>query len=317
MIGSGFKKFAIANGLSVDGGIGYGNLRGFQATLSEGSGYKQMIINTKFPDVEKLNALQASLNSVNLQKDYRIQQLTFATNGIVIVFFDNPGTMKKIEAFADWFFPLLTQAEAYGADICPECGEPMYSSGVWRKVSGIAGCYHPACAEKLSQDLVNEQEAKEQADNGTYIRGAIGALIGALIGAVVWAFVLNAGYVASLVGLLIAFLADKGYDLLKGRQGKGKIVVLIFSVVLGVAAGTLFAEFMAIADTLNQGYYFPDVPSGNILDIFLYLMAEDAEYSAAVYGNIGQGLLFAAIGVVFFIKQAAKKVSAPKMTNLK
>ena len=52
MIGSGFKKFAIANGLSVNGGIGYGNLRGFQATLSEGSGFKQIIISSKFPDVE-------------------------------------------------------------------------------------------------------------------------------------------------------------------------------------------------------------------------------------------------------------------------
>ena len=316
MIGSGFKKFAIANGLSVDSGIGYGNLRGFQATLSEGSGFKQIVLNTKFPDVEKLNALQASLNSVNLQKEYRIQQLSFAPNGIVIVFFDNPGTMKKIEAFADWFFPLLTQAEAYGADICPECGEPMYSSGVWKKVSSIAGCYHPTCAEKLAQDLVSEQEAKEQADKGTYVSGVIGALIGALIGAVVWAFVLNAGYVASLVGLLIAFLADKGYDLLKGRQGKGKIVILILSVVLGVVAGTVLFEFMGIADLINEGYFLPEITYADIPKLFFMFM-EEPEVSAIFFENVGQGLLFAAIGVVFFIKQAAKKVSAPKMTNLK
>ena len=35
------------------------------------------------------------------------------------------------------------------------------------------------------------------------------------------------------------------------------------------------------------------------------------------YGNFFQGLLFAAIGVVFFIMQAAKKVTSPKMTELK
>ena len=129
MIGSGLKKFAQANGLSVDSGIGYGVLRNFQVTLSEGSGFKQIIVKTKFPDVEKLNALQATLNSVNLQKEFRVQQLSFATDGVVIVFLDNPGTMAKIEAFTDWFFPLLAQSGAYSAYICPECGEEITFEG--------------------------------------------------------------------------------------------------------------------------------------------------------------------------------------------
>ena len=316
MIGSGFKKFAIANGLSVNGGIGYGNLRGFQTTLSEGQGFKQIVICTKFPDVEKLNALQATLNSVNLQKDFRIQRFSFAPNGIAIVFFDNPGTMKKIEAFTDWFFPLLTESQAYGADICPECGEPMYNSGVWRKVSGIAGCYHPACAEKLSEELTNDKEAKTKADKGTYVSGAIGALIGALIGAVVWALVLNAGYVMSIIGLLIAFLADKGYDLLKGRQGKGKVVVLILSVIVGVAAGTVLYVVMELTGMINEGL-LPGCTTSDIPQLFLENMNNNPAFSSIVYENFFQGLLFAAIGVVFFIIQAAKKVSSPKMTELK
>lgn len=316
MIGSGLKKFAQANGLSVDSGIGYGVLRGFQATLSEGSGYKQIVVKTKFPDVEKLNALQATLNSVNLQKDFRVQQLSFATDGVVIVFLDNPGTMAKIEAFTDWFFPLLTEAEAYGAHICTECGMPLDDGGVWRMISGVAGLYHPACAEKLSQELNAENEAREQADTGTYASGIIGAAIGALIGAVVWALVLHAGYVASIIGLLIAFLADKGYDLLKGRQGKGKVVTLIIAVVLGVALGTALSEFMGIASLIDEGYFIAEITYANIPELFFMFM-EEAEYAGAVFGNFFQGLLFAALGVFFFIKQAAKKVTAPKMTELK
>ena len=315
MIGSGLKKFAQANGLSVDSGIGYGVLRGFQATLSEGSGFKQIIVKTKFPNVEKLNALQGKLNSVNLQKDYRVQQLSFATDGVVIVFLDNPGTMAKIEAFIDWFFPLLTEAEAYGADICPECGLPLEGNGVWRMVSGVAGCYHPACAEKLSRELSAENEARQQADNGTYASGIVGAAIGALIGAVVWALVLSAGYVMSIIGLLIAFLADKGYDLLKGRQGKGKIVALIISVVLGVGAGTLLSVVFTIIGEMTQGnlpgFTYADIP------FFFSSLLADQEFVGALIVSLGQGLLFAAIGVVFFITQAAKKVTAPKMTELK
>lgn len=316
MIGSGLKKFAQANGLSVSSGIGYGVLRGFQVTLSEGAGFKQMVINTKFPDVEKLNTLQATLNGVNLQKDYRVQQLNFTTGGIVINFLDNPGTMAKIEAFTDWFFPLLSEAEAYRAGICSECGTPLDSDGVWRMVNGVAGLYHPACAEKLAGELNAENEARQQADEGTYAKGVIGALIGALIGAVVWALVLNAGYVMSIIGLLIAFLADKGYDLLKGRQGKGKIVTLIVAVVLGVAVGNVLAEFMSIAALIDEGFFLPEITYANIPEIFFMLMEEE-EVAGVVLSNFFQGLLFAAIGVVFFITQAAKKVTPPKMTELK
>ena len=315
MIGSGLKKFAQANGLSLGGGVGYGSLRGFQATLSEGSGFKQMIIQTKFPDVEKLNGLQAALNSVNLQREYRIQQLSFAPNGVAIVFTDNPGTMKKIEAFTDWFFPLLSESGATGANICPECGGAVEYGGVWRMVSGVAGYYHSACAEKVSQALTAESEARAEADKGTYLSGIIGALIGALLGAVVWALVLNAGYVASIIGLLIAFLADKGYDLLKGRQGKGKVAVLIISVVLGVAVGTALALVLQIVSELQQGLFPPGWTYADIPEIFMICM-QDSEISGAMLSNFLQGLLFAAIGVVFFIKQAAKKVTDPKMKEL-
>jgi len=43
---------------------------------------------------------------------------------------------------------------------------------------------------------------------------------------------------------------------------------------------------------------------------------EDPGISSAMISNFGQGLLFAAIGVVLFIKQAAKKVTDPKMKEL-
>ena len=81
------------------------------------------------------------------------------------------------------------------------------------------------------------QETQEK--KGSVITGFIGALLGAAIGAVAWAAVGMMGYIASIIGFVIAFLADKGYDLFKGRQGTVKMVILIICVVLAVAAGTL------------------------------------------------------------------------------
>ena len=51
MVGNGLKKLAKENGMNVDKGVAYGSLRGFTATMSEGSGYKQIVFVTSFADL--------------------------------------------------------------------------------------------------------------------------------------------------------------------------------------------------------------------------------------------------------------------------
>ena len=101
MIGSGLKKLAKENGMNVASGVAYGSLRGYAATLSEGSGYKQIVISTKFADPAKPQELQAMINQKNISREYRVQNLLFTASGIQIIFTDNPGTVKKIVAFID------------------------------------------------------------------------------------------------------------------------------------------------------------------------------------------------------------------------
>ena len=130
MIGSGLKKYALENCMKVNRGVAYGSLMGYAVTLCEGSGYKQMVVTTKFPDPEKLNWLQTQVNQRNVTREFRVQNHSFAPDGVGIVFTDNPGTMKKIREFVDWFMPLLQEASATGADICGECGGEL-TDGCW------------------------------------------------------------------------------------------------------------------------------------------------------------------------------------------
>lgn len=53
MIGSGLKKLAKQNGMSVSNGVAYGSLKGFATTMSEGNGYKLFEISTTFPSLHK------------------------------------------------------------------------------------------------------------------------------------------------------------------------------------------------------------------------------------------------------------------------
>ncbi len=311
MIGSGLKKYARENGMTVAHGVAYGSFRGYAATMSEGSGYKQIVITTKFTDPEKLQKLQETLNGRNITREFRVRDLAFAPNGVSIVFLDNPGTMKKIRSFADWFMPMLPDAGATGVEICPECGMPV-TGGSWKLVDGVAFYMHGACAEKVRREI---DEEKQQPVPGSYVSGALGAFLGSAVGAVLWAIVLYSGYVASLVGFVIGWLSEKGYNLLKGKQGKGKILILILAIVFGVVAGTIGADVAGLIMMITNGE-LPGMTVGEIPALIALVFLEDPEYRAITLKNALMGLLYAALGVFFLLRNANKAVSGSKMIDL-
>lgn len=314
MIGSGFKKFAAENGMKVSNGVAYGSLRGYAATLTDGSNCKQIVISTKFEDPEKAQQLQAALNQKNIAREFRVQNLMFTPAGIQIVFTDNPGTLKKIAAFVDWFFPLLDSHGAQGVHVCPECGGQI-TDGCWKLVNGVAHHMHQSCAQKVREQLVAEDEDRKSNAAGSYGSGLLGALGGALIGSVLWAIVLNLGYVASLVGLVIGWLAEKGYNLLKGKQGKAKIAILILAIVVGVLIGTFAADVFTLVEMINNDELF--MTYGEIPSFLMTMLTEVEEYRNATVSNILMGLLFAALGVGALLYKAGKEVAGNKFVDLK
>lgn len=315
MIGSGLKKLANENGMKVAQGVAYGSLRGFAATLSEGSGYKQVVFTTTFPDLAERSRLVDLLHSMDLKTQYRITNLSIDGMRVYVVFHDTIGTMKKIYAFLDWFVPVLQEHGATGVNTCTNCGGQL-TSGKWIMVNGIAYHQHDTCAARVKAEVEADNTRKEEEDTGNYLTGTIGALLGATVGAAVWAIVLYLGYVASVVGLLIGWLADKGYGLLHGKQGKAKVLILIFAIIIGVVLGTLAVDVVTLVGMINGGE-LPGFVLGDIPAILAVLFAEDAEYRGATIGNILMGLFFAALGVFALLRKTGKEVAGTKYAELK
>lgn len=314
MIGSGLKKLAKENGMKVAHGVAYGALRGYAATLSEGSGYKQIVLTTKFADPVKQQQLQERLNGRNIQRELRVLRLTFSPNGVCIVFQDNPGTMKKIAEFMDWFFPLLDESGATKWDVCTECGGQAIG-GRWKLVDGVAFYLHEGCAERMTRSIQEEETTRKEADRGNYITGLLGAFAGSALGAVLWAAVLGLGYVASVVGLVIGWLADKGYSLCRGRQGKGKVVILILAVIFGVLLGNFGYDAYTLAGMIQNGE-LPGFALADIPSMIGLLLKTEPGYLSATVRNILMGLLFAGLGVFSLLRKAGKEVSGTKVIDL-
>lgn len=313
MIGQGLKKLAAENAMGVSNGVAYGNLRGYAATLFEGSGYKQIVFSTHFSDPAQKEAFTQATNKINIQRQYRVQQLGITLRSIYVVFQDTVGTMKKIRGFLDWFIPLLEQHSAAKWDICPECGAQV-TNGCWKLVDGIAYYMHETCAEKVRAEIAADNENRKEESAGSYALGFVGALLGSVIGAVLWAIVLNAGFIASVVGLAIGWLAEKGYRLFHGKQGKGKIAILIIVIILGVLLGTFGADALYLAGIVSEDtlYTYSEIPL-----VIFYFLISDTEYVIGSVSNILMGLLFAGIGVFALLKKAGKEVADTKFVDLK
>lgn len=223
MIGFGLKKYAKENGMKTDAVMAYGVLHGYAVSMWEGADYKSIAVTTKVLDPDKRHALTVALNDVAKRKEFRIIGVNMDISNIHVAFADRPGTIGRIRSFVDWFFPLLDEVEATKADICGECGQPIMDEGVWIRLKGPAFYVHKTCVNSIQEQVSSINTSCQEEAIGSYGTGAIGAVLGAVLGAVAWAIVLAMGYIASIVGLLIGFLSTKGYDLLKGKQGKAKL----------------------------------------------------------------------------------------------
>lgn len=317
MISSGFKKFAQSNGMKISAGVGYGSLMGYAATLSDGSGCKIMILSTRFPDAAAQVSVQNQLDKATLLKQYRVRTLEISEKTILIVFNDTIGTMDKIKAFCQWFFPLLDAANASKANTCAECGADA-PDGCWKLINGVACHLHPGCASHVEQTIRQEEDAIKEADTGSYSSGFLGALLGSALGSLVWALISTLGFVSSLVGLLIGWLADRGYRLCHGKMGKGMVGILVCTVVLGVLLGTLLTPVF-----LCLGWVITGEAVGGVLTVTLdmvpalvQMIFADPDVQSSLIGDFLLGLLFAALGVWGTIRSAAKEVSETSIIDL-
>ena len=315
MIGSGIKKLAKANNLKISSGVAYGSLHSYASTFSEGSGYKRLVIVTGFPDPEAERNLKAELDARNIEREFRVQSISFNVKSIDIMFRDAAGTMKKLNAFIDWFYPLLNQAGATKYKICAECGSPM-EKDTWKLINGVAYPLHKDCAIQLRNALIEEHEAERAEEKGSYLTGFVGALIGAAIGSILWAVLYYAGYIASLAGLVIGLLAEKGYSLFKGKKGSVKVIILIICIIAGVLLGTLAADWYVLFEMIQNGE-LPEFVTGDIIPLLIEMFKTDAELLSTTIKDIALGLVFAALGVFALLRKAAKEAAPTKVKDLK
>ena len=163
--------------------------------------------------------------------------------------------------------------------------------------------------------------------HGSIARGFLGAFLGALLGAAISCVVsVISNQVYVIIGFLIGLLVTKGYELLKGREGKIKYVIVILCIILAVVLSecvyyvVLIEKEIADLPTLvpqviSEELHIPVsmIPADLIAeatpsrqecyDIWL----SDPEVRSSFLKDLGISALFAAIGSIGLIAGMGKK----------
>ena len=177
------------------------------------------------------------------------------------------------------------------------------------------------------------------------LSGLIGALLGALIGAVIWCLVsVGTEHIYAMVGTIVGLIVGYGYDLLKGRKGTIRMVIVFLCVILSVTMGTIgtygwwihewyveendfianatkqeLAEAYLTSEELAELNSYPAALKQRVLNDFEVTMPSEFEYyrlyleDPAFLGDVGgeciSSILFALLGSFALILSNGKRSS--------
>lgn len=297
MVGKAIKDYANEKGLTIKNGIAFGIYRGFMMSMQEGSGWKSVSFAVRFDDENVKDILNGYFCQKDIKKNYRVADATLSPNAVVIVFADNPGTMKRIREFVEIVCDKFIEFGGKGSTYCSSCGLELDSSAVPVLMNDVVYLLHSSCLEKDSEemDYINEEKKK----NGSTVIGAVGAFLGATIGAIPWAVAYYFGWFIAALGLVIGIAAKKGYELLNGKENRAKGIIVIVATVFGV----LLAEIIAVVVSIYSIWQSDPETSGLGLTIFdaaytfAYALGEDPTIISDMAGDIVLGLFFAGLGI--------------------
>ncbi len=298
MISKGIKQYAEEKGLKIADkgmyGSVYGVIDGFMVTIKEGEGIKLVSFSCAVTDEASVK-IDNKFATKEFNKEYKIREYEIARESVTLAFTDTVGTMKRIISAMEILPSFLRECGVLGDGFCTACGnniEPLQETNV-ALINGIAHRIHSGCAQNL--DMRAEIEKNDYEMEQKHIgKGILGALLGATLGGIVWGVVYYIGYFASAIGVLIAFLAKKGYELLGGKTCKAKVFIILIASIFGVLIGQVGVYLVMLGmQLITEGYSVLNAPY-----VLIELLKTDAEFSSGFVSDLLGGLVFGVIGAV-------------------
>ena len=144
------------------------------------------------------------------------------------------------------------------------------------------------------------------------LAGVVGAFLFSLVGGILWFVLYQIGYLASISGLVGVICAVKGYTFFAKVKEESK-KCLVFSVMLTIVVLAISWYFCVAYDIyLVYQEWFAAGEVDFTLTFFESVRAvsfffEDSEILMGYLKDLGLGILFAGLGVIYYLSMREKK----------
>ncbi len=321
-----WKKIAQEKGLSFDNMMMYGWLNNCYITMRLVVDTVHFYVYLPAKEAAGEEQKQAAGNTdvlrllENTMDKFKFSRRRVHMNGQTAVaeFQSKLQSMYKVSAFMDEVTELLSSSGFASEKVCGHCHLPLEGDGVPVNVNAAAIPMHESCADQFVQTAAWNTDTKK----GSVLTGILGSLLGAIIGAIPWAVLYVVGYMASLTGIVIGYVISKAYDMLGGRKGRIKIVIVLFFIILSVALG----QFAGTTYQISQQY--DEAKAGlkpfeemiytktEALQVFWTEILASPEAIGGLLKDLGVGVFFALLGTFTMLRSIGHDAVSKKPKRL-
>ena len=186
---------------------------------------------------------------------------------------------------------------------CPKCGEVLPDNATTCSFCGEAITPAPVTETQPTQDPTYTPPVEEKPEN--VVGGTVGALIGALLGGASIVLLFQMNIMAALGGLLLAFCALKGYELLGGKLSTKGIIISVILMLITPAVAYFLAEAISlIGEYAAEGI---KVPLGEAVSLVIDWTKNIPEVQSIVVKNLLMLYGFTVLGGFSLVLNAFKK----------
>lgn len=325
MIGALFQDIAAKNGLTTASGLAYGMLGGCFVTLSEEAdnlrisiyvgpqeqpapGYQESATVSCARQI--CHAISTASGPDNLyalmtgSETIPALVLNHAGSVVTVNFSAAPEAAPGVTRFVTELLPQIAPlTRPQSCIFC--CGDTHGDAVPVRLSADTVVPMHVPCYRQAAG--VHAPTREERAAQN---RAILGAGCGALIGAVLWGLLSGFGPVAWIVAVLMGLLPTLAYDLLKGKEGRARIITVAACAACAVLLGSLGAAMLDLhaayqlnltAFTAENVGFAAYVPAG---------LTADPAIRASLLKALIAGAIFAAIGCLGHLRKTGDPAAA-------
>lgn len=304
------KPFIREFSLKCEYDVCYGVYENYLVTFSHYDKSIELFIDSRLGTLDRASyerlrgIIQSNANG------YGVKSFQLTATGLSVVVGD-----KEADTLLDFFYMLVNELrylKVPGCEVCTNCGRAIDGESAVIKLGRHVHTCDRQCADRIER---GSADVKKPSSNGRPVLGFVGALILCVLSCAVYLFFGYKGWFCSWAVMLMPIFAFLGFRLFGGRPslGAGISCVVAPLLVFPLASFSLLT-YMSGEQWLSGGYSFS--VRELIECVKNYILNSFSLSDPFVVRQLGMGLVFLALGLLFVLPSCRGRKRSPRFARL-